>query len=142
MIVSSEFNKIINTEKSVAEVSCMTNENTSKFNLSGNSGQIGSVGDNNQVSFANNTPLRQFESIDLLTLANDLARLIEAMKKECKETEHYAAIAEVDKAQKAAKSKDVSKVKEYLKLSGKWALDIASKIGADIAVEALKRSVM
>ena len=116
-------------------------DNSSKFNFNNNQGSIGSVGDNNLVNAAINTFHDPLESIDLLKLANDLSKLLEAMKKECKETEHYVSIGEIDKAQKAAKLKDFSKVKEHLKSAGKWSLDIASKIGVNIAAEALKSSM-
>ncbi len=119
----------------------MNNQNSDTFNVTNNgNGQIGAVGHHNNVTI-NVNDLKDFESIDLSKLADDLSRLIEAMKKECTKTEHYTAVGKIVEAQEAAKSDDVSKVKEYLKSAGTWSLDIASKIGVGVALEALKKSI-
>lgn len=47
----------------------------------------------------------------------------------------------VMEAEVAAKVKDSSKVAESLKSAGKWTLDLASKIGASLAAEAIKHSM-
>ena len=81
------------------------------------------------------------KSVDLLGLANELSILRKAMMKEATEAEHSIAVGDVAKAEQAAKSKDATKVAEYLKSAGNWALDIASQIGVPIAIEALKRAI-
>jgi len=80
------------------------------------------------------------KSVDLIQLADELAKLRQAMKKEATEAEHDIAVGEVTKAEQAAKKKDAPKVAEYLKSAGKWALDIAAKIGVPLAIEALKQA--
>jgi len=80
-------------------------------------------------------------SRDLSELAGELATLRRAMKGEGTEPEHDAAVGEVAKAEQAAKAKDSSKVAESLKGAGKWALDVATKIGTTLASEALKESM-
>lgn len=105
--------------------------------------QAGAVGPNahaHDMSF-NQNYAQIDSSINLLQLADELSRLQKAMMKEATEAEHSIAIGEVAKAEKAAKTKDVSKVTEHLKSAGKWSLDIASKIGVPIAVEVLKKSL-
>ncbi len=81
------------------------------------------------------------KSVDLEQLANELAKLRLAMKQAAIEAEHDIAVSEVAKAELAAKEKDVSKVVEYLKSAGKWALDVAVKIGVPLAIEALQQAI-
>jgi len=108
-----------------------------------NVNQAGAVGPNAHAHDMNfNQNYAQIDSsINLLRLADELSRLQKAMMKEAIEAEHSIAIGEVAKAEKAAKAKDVSKVAEHLNSAGKWALDIASKIGVPVAVEVLKKSL-
>lgn len=80
-------------------------------------------------------------SMDLSALAGELETLRLAMKSEATEPEHDAAVGEVAKAGQAAKAKDSSKIAESLKAAGKWALDIATKIGTSLASEAPKESL-
>lgn len=103
----------------------------------------GAMGDNSQ---ANNLTYNQIgsqieNSMDLFQLAGELSRLRQAMNQEAKETTQYIAIGEVAKAEEAAKAKDSSKVAESLKGAGKWALDVATKIGVSLATEAIKKSL-
>ena len=79
-------------------------------------------------------------SVDLSRLAEELVKLREAMSQEAKNTEQHIALGEIAKAEQAAIAKDSSKVVEYLKGTGKWALDTATKIGASIAAEAIMQS--
>lgn len=79
--------------------------------------------------------------MDLSALAGELATLRRTMKGEATEPEHDAAVGEVAKAEQAAQAKDSSKVAESLKGAGKWALDVATKIGTTLASEALKESM-
>lgn len=80
------------------------------------------------------------QSMDLTELARQLARLREAMSQDAKEPSHYIALGEVAKAEEAAKAKDSSKVAQSLKAAGKWALDVSTKIGVPLAIEAIKHS--
>ncbi len=47
-------------------------------------------------------------------------------------------ISDIEAATKAAKSRDGKKLRTYLESAGQWALDVATKIGVPLAVEALK----
>jgi uncharacterized protein YjbI with pentapeptide repeats len=80
------------------------------------------------------------KSVDLSQLAEELSKVRQAMKAEAQEAEHDMAVSDVAKAEQAAKAKDASKVVEYLQSAGKWALEIASKIGVPLAIEALKQA--
>jgi len=107
------------------------------------SGQAGAVGPNAHAHDMNFTQIgsRMEETIDLSQLAEELSKLRQAMKDEATEAEHDIAVSDIAKAEKAANAKDSSKVAEYLKSAGKWALDIATKIGVAIAAEALKQAM-
>jgi len=78
------------------------------------------------------------KSIDLPQLAEELSKLRQAMKQQATEAEHDIAVSDIAKAEQAAKSKDTSKIAEYLQSAGKWTLDIASKFGVPVAIEAIK----
>lgn len=76
--------------------------------------------------------------IDFEKLENELSRLHTQMKKLSKTDDHDIAVGEIAKAKKAAKEKNKAKVFEYLKSAGEWALDVATKMGTSLAIEALK----
>ena len=106
-------------------------------------GQVGAMGPN---AHAHDMTLSQIwnqlqTSVDLSQLAAELSRLRQEMKKESVEPEQDIAVSEIAKAEQFAKSGDGSKTLEHLKSAGKWALDIATKIGTSLAVEALKKSM-
>ncbi len=65
-----------------------------------------------------------------------------ARKQQATEAEHDIAISDIAKAEQAAKSKDTSKIAKYLKSAGSWTLDIASKIGVRVAIEAMKMAAV
>jgi hypothetical protein len=85
--------------------------------------------------------IQQQTTLDLSKLANELSTLRGAMKKEAQDDEHDIAIGRVAEAEQAAKAGDDSKVAEYLKAAGQWALDVALKIGVPVAVDALKKAL-
>ena len=106
-------------------------------------GQAGAVGPNAHAHDMNfNQIWNQLQgSIDLQQLAGELSRLRQEMKKEAVEPEQDIAVSEVAKAEQSAKSGDGSKTLEHLKSAGRWALDVATKIGSSVAVEAIKNSM-
>ena len=75
--------------------------------------------------------------IDLPALAGDLSRLRSSLRSEATEPEHDVALAEVAKAEVAAKAGDGPGALEHLRGSGKWALDVATRIGAAVAAAAI-----
>jgi uncharacterized protein YjbI with pentapeptide repeats len=108
-----------------------------------NVGQAGAVGPH---SHAHDMTFNQIggnieKAMDLSALAGELVTLREAMSREAAVAGHYIALGEVAKAEEAAKAKDSSKVAQSLKAAGKWALDVATKIGTTLASEALKESL-
>jgi hypothetical protein len=78
---------------------------------------------------------------NLGALAQDLAKLKTELGTQAKDAEHFEAAAAVAKAEDAAKKNDGPRAFDYLKKAGGWALDIATKIGTTVAVEALKKAI-
>jgi hypothetical protein len=76
---------------------------------------------------------------DGAALASEFETLRQALKKEAVTEEHDIVVAEVGKAKKATEAKDSAKLAESLKSAGKWALDVATKIGVSLATEAIKQ---
>lgn len=107
------------------------------------SGQIAAVGPNSHVHDINfNQIWNQLkESVDLSQLADELGRLRIEMKKEAIEPEQDIAVSEIAQAEQAAKMGDGSKTIQHIKSAGKWALDVATKIGSNVAVEVIKKSL-
>ncbi len=79
--------------------------------------------------------------ISLNELATELNKLRQTMKVNAVEPEHDIAVSEIAKAEQAAKNNDTSKVNDYLKSAGSWALGIAKEIGVPIAAEAIKNAL-
>ena len=82
----------------------------------------------------------QQDSVDFDGLIRELSELRQEMKKEPVTPEQEIAVANIEKAESAAGTKDSSKLSEHLKSAGKLAFDVVIKIGAGLAVEAIKKS--
>jgi len=80
-------------------------------------------------------------SINLAKLADELAQLRAAMQQEASVTEQLEATLNVSRAADAAKEDKGSKALEYLKAAGNWALDTATKLGIDVASDALTKAI-
>ena len=68
-------------------------------------------------------------------------KLRKAMQEDATDTEHLEATVSVAKAAETAKQGNGPKAMEYLKAAGKWALDTATKIGTDVASDALTKAI-
>ena len=101
--------------------------------------QAGAVGPGaraTRTTFRNISP-----AVDLSRLASDLTKLREAMASDSTSPSHYVAVGEVAAAEQAAQVGDQPAAFEHLKKAGKWALDVATKIGSEVASAALKTSL-
>lgn len=76
----------------------------------------------------------------LSALGPELQKLLEAMRTEKSEPEHEVEIGMVSAADAAIKKGDTSQAFDFLKRTGKWAFDVATKIGVSVAAEALKHA--
>lgn len=104
-----------------------------KFDINGRN--IGVVGDNAHVE--NLTQSSSESGGD--SLAAELEKLRREMAARAEEREHYEALSAVRAAEDEAKKGDEGKAMEYLRKAGTWGLDVATKIGVPLAVEAIKR---
>jgi hypothetical protein len=78
--------------------------------------------------------------IDMRTLAGELATLRGKMRQSATEPEQDIAIGHIAAAETAAQKGDRGSVLSSLKSAGKWAFDVATKIGVSVASEAIKKS--
>ena len=107
-----------------------------------NNGQAGAFGAHSEARlFVMNQS--NFEGLDFEKLAQELIALHKAMKENANpdSDEHDIAIGNVAMAKQAALEKNEKLVSEKLKAAGKWALEIATTIGTNIAAEAIKNSL-
>jgi hypothetical protein len=87
-----------------------------------------------------NQTQNQAPAVDLPVLANELATLRAEMKKQATEPEQDVSVGAVAAAEAAAKKGDESSALQHLADAGKWALDLAVKIGVPVAIDAIRRS--
>ena len=111
----------------------------SKYKITG--GNQGAVGDQAVAHDFTQVSNQTLGSIDMGALATELARLRTEARKEAVDPAHDIAVSDIAKAEQAAKEGQPSAVMQHLKSAGSWALDVATKIGTSVAVEALKRSI-
>lgn len=105
-----------------------------------NVGQGVGVGRNVKMTNVTVNQAQGQEKIDLPTLANELAALRAEMKKSATEPEHDMAVGAIAAAEADAKKGDETSVMDHLASAGKWALDLAVKIGVPVAIDAIRKS--
>ena len=105
----------------------------STYEISG--GQQGAVGDHARAEHF--TQVSQ-SSADIKELTDSIERLRSAMATEATDSDHYIALGNVAKAEKEAKAGNQDKAIEYLKSAGKWAVDMAQKIGVNVITKAIQ----
>ena len=106
----------------------------------GQAGAIGPGANASQISFQKIWAQLQ-GSASVEELAKELGVLRTAMRSAASEPEHELAIGAVAAAEAAAEAGDGVRTLEYLHKAGNWALDVATKIGVNIASSALKGSL-
>ena len=94
-------------------------------------GQTGAMGPNAQASGMTFQQIwnQNAASMDLAALQEELSLLGDAMRRDSSELEHDIAIDEVAAAEVAARNGDGPSALEHLKKAGRWAWDVATKIG-------------
>ena len=106
-------------------------------------GQAGAMGPNahaHDISF-HQINAEQLGQLDMRTLAVELSSLRREMKQLATEPEHDIAVGQIAAAETAVKKGETSTLLGHLKSAGKWAFDVATKIGVNVASEAIKRSM-
>ncbi len=106
-------------------------------------GQVGAIGPHAKAE--NNTFTQSLQqtsaSIDLTALAAELAELRVSMRQHATEFEHGQAIASVGAAEIAAKKQDSAGALGHLRSAGKWAFDVATRIGTEVAAKAIQTAI-
>lgn len=112
-----------------------------QYNISSES--IGVLGFGSQI---HNVSFEQLwnnncDNLHLDKLAKELSLLRTNLKEHAIEPEHDVAIGEVSQAEISAKKGDGVFVLKHLSKVGQWTLDVATRIGIPLAVEAIKISL-
>jgi len=76
------------------------------------------------------------DKLDLTALAAELSKLREQLRAAAVEPDHDIALGQVAAAEAAARAGERGKVLDHLRGAGNWALDVATKIGVNLASEA------
>ncbi len=107
------------------------------------SGQVGAVGPSSHAHDMSFTQIwtQTSKDIDLPTLAQELSILRQRLRTEAQTPEQDMAIGALANAEVAAKAGDGPKTLEWLSNAGKWAFDVATKIGTNVAIAALKTAL-
>jgi hypothetical protein len=79
--------------------------------------------------------------MDLSTLGEQLQQLRVEISRLARTPDENLALVNIAKAETAVADRDLSKTVEYLKSSGKWVLEVATKIGASVAGTAISHSL-
>ena len=106
-----------------------------------NSGQYIEAHDNAKVGdVTQHISARDISDADVGALAEQLTRVWLAMKKAADPSnlDHDNEIANTGNAAEAAKSGDKKGVLQFLSSAGKWTLDVAKSVSADLVVALLK----
>jgi hypothetical protein len=106
----------------------------------GNAGAVGPNSSANNVAI-NNVGSGHLPHVDSNVLREQLGQLRAEMLKAAKDGSDYEAIAAVVKAEEAVKKGETSSALASLRTSGKWALDIAIKIGLSVAAKAIEGKI-
>ena len=75
----------------------------------------------------------------------ELVELRKALKQKSINTDNKeldSTIVLVGEAEEAAKVKDINKLMQSLKKTGKWALDVSQEIGIKLTTELLKKTLL
>lgn len=106
-------------------------------------GQVGAIGPNAQA--VNNKYAQVLQQaacgLDLAALAAELAILRNSMRNQATEIEHDQAVASIGAAESSAKKQDGAGALEHLKSAGKWAFDVATNIGTNVAAKAIQTAI-
>ena len=108
-----------------------------------NKSQVGAVGSDahvHDIQFRQ-TLERAANTIDSSRLAEELAQLKAELAKLASDRDHYAALVAVSDAAVDAKAGDGVGALSKLAAAGKWAFDVATKIGVSVAADAIKVAI-
>ncbi|MEW2285578.1 hypothetical protein [Streptomyces sp. NPDC047841] len=103
--------------------------------------QVGAQGPNAKAEgFTQQADQRQLAA-DMPALALELERLKEQLVLAASSSSDYQAVAEIQAAREAADEGDEGGVGQHLANAGRWALDVASRIGTSVAEAAIRQAL-
>jgi hypothetical protein len=133
---------VMNKKDARASYSITIDRRVTVNNTTNNNADRGSVilSDNSKARNISINQSSSIQGLDLSKLSEELARLRAAMKVEADGADpaHDVAVGHVASAEAAAKKGDRNGALAALKSAGSWALEIAQKIGVEVAVAAIK----
>lgn len=106
-----------------------------------NFGQVGAMGDHAQAQHFSQLWQGSQGNIDLRTLAVELTSLQEAMRYVARTDNEAKSVSAVVDAKNAASAGEGASALAALARAGKWALDVAEKIGVNLAAATIKTSL-
>src|SRR5262245_30315370 len=109
--------------------------------MSGGAINADAVAAGDQATAISNATHQAAPQLDLPQLAAELQLLRKALRREATERELDCAVVAVGDAEQAAQQGNGRAVLEHLKKAGKWAFDVATKIGVSIASDAIKTAL-
>ena len=110
------------------------------YNATGQSGAVGRNATASGNTF--NQIWRQHGgSIDLEKLAGELETLRSEMRSKASTADHDIAIGSIAAAQSSAEHRDGPAALSHLKNAGRWALEVGTKIGTNVATAAIKSAL-
>ncbi|MFV2177949.1 hypothetical protein ACFHW2_40025 [Actinomadura sp. LOL_016] len=118
-----------------------TNSDYSGGYYENNQSQIGAQGTGSQASNFSQQADQRKVSVDLATLVTELEVLKNSLIEEAENAEQYQVVAEVQAAREAASTGDVEGTSSHLARAGRWALEVATHIGAPVAAVALQQAL-
>lgn len=111
-----------------------------KYEVHGHA-QVGAMGKGAKVTTLTFSGPSGTSEIDVAALVAELKSLRSEMRNQATTTEDDEAVVAVGQAISAAEDGDVAGLTKYLKIAGKWAMGIASSVGAGVAVAAIKSAL-
>ncbi len=111
-----------------------------QYNISGQAGAVGPSAHAHDMTF-NQAWSKLGSSVDLDRLADELMRLREAAEERASDPDQKLATGAIAAAEQSASQKNGPKALEYLRLAGKWALDLAQQIGVEVAKGAISSAL-
>jgi hypothetical protein len=109
----------------------------SKYNFVGDV-NAGAIGDKAQGILINK---HVSDIADLGSLMQELRQLREVMKGEASNAEQFQALAHIAEAEEEAEKGNKEKAFKALQSGGKWALDVATKVGTSLVSAYLKQTL-
>jgi hypothetical protein len=103
--------------------------------------QVGAIGSNARAERFKQQADRRQISVDLSALAVELDLLRQKLAQEATSAADSQAVAEIHAAVEAAGAGDEPLIRRHLARAGRWALEVAERIGTELAAAALRRAL-